>query len=158
VPSWENGRNVTTYSRWPAVSVAQPGHFILVSSRQSECYDIFVERLVKRFGNARQQSKWLSRLEARKRVPGESISALGDDLRQMAQRAYPELDLRAQEVLAINQLYKTVTLEVKCRCMDKECHTISEAVDVIERYESIRPNTKMCVFTVSCQKAARVGR
>jgi hypothetical protein len=104
---------------------------------ERECYDVLVERLGQRFGNARQQSKWLSRLEARKRGPGESISALGDDLRQMAQRAYPDLDLRAQEVLAINQLYKTVTLEVKCRCMDKECHTISEAIDVIERYESI---------------------
>jgi hypothetical protein len=69
---------------------------------------------------------------------GKSISDLGDDLRQMEQSAYPELDLRAQEVLAINQLYKTVTLVVKCRCMDKECHTtLSEVADVIERYESI---------------------
>jgi hypothetical protein len=69
---------------------------------ERECYDILVDRLGKRFGNALQQSKWLPRLEARNRAPGESISALGDDLRQMAQRAYPELDLRAQELLAIN--------------------------------------------------------
>jgi hypothetical protein len=26
---------------------------------------------------------------------------------------------------------------MKCRCIDKECQTILEAVDVIERYESI---------------------
>ncbi|CAG2218380.1 unnamed protein product [Mytilus edulis] len=26
---------------------------------------------------------------------------------------------------------------MKCRCIDKECHTIADAVDVIERYESI---------------------
>ena len=26
---------------------------------------------------------------------------------------------------------------MKCRCIDNECQTIAEAVDVIERYESI---------------------
>jgi hypothetical protein len=108
-----------------------------LSLRDRSGYDVLADRLRSRFGSDRQQSKWLSKLEGRKRAFDESISLLGDDLRQMGTRAYPDLSLRAQEAMALNQLYKSVTPELKCRCMDKDCKTIAEAVDVIERYESI---------------------
>ena len=55
----------------------------------------------------------------------------------MAQRAYVGLGSIAQEALALNQLYKTITLEMKCRCIDRNCKTVSDAVDIIERYEGI---------------------
>ena len=55
----------------------------------------------------------------------------------MAQKAYSNLDTRAQEVLALNQLYKNISLEKKFRCIDKECHSVTEAVDLIERYEAL---------------------
>ncbi|CAC5422173.1 unnamed protein product [Mytilus coruscus] len=73
----------------------------------------------------------------RKRNPGEAIAALADDLRQMAQRAYIDLDARAQEVLALNQLYKSVAPEVKYQCTNQGCRTVAGAVEVIERYEAI---------------------
>ncbi|CAC5375367.1 unnamed protein product [Mytilus coruscus] len=73
----------------------------------------------------------------RKRNPGEAIAALADDLCQMAQRAYIDLDARAQEVLALNQLYKSVTPEVKYQCTNQGCRTVAGAVEVIERYEAI---------------------
>ena len=73
----------------------------------------------------------------RRREPNESIAAVGDDIRQMAQKAYCNLDPPAQEALALNQLYKIVSLEMKCRCIDRDCTTVSEAVDVIERYGAI---------------------
>ena len=73
----------------------------------------------------------------RKRKPGESVAALADDLRQMSQRAYVDLDARAHEVLALNQLYKSVTPEVKYQCTNQGCETVAEAVEVIERYEAI---------------------
>ncbi len=73
----------------------------------------------------------------RQRQPGESIASLGDDVRQMSQRAYSTLDTRAQEALALNQLYKTIPLEMKYRCMDKDCRSVSDAVEVVERYEAI---------------------
>jgi hypothetical protein len=47
-------------------------------------------------GSTRQQNRWLYRLEMRKRKPGESVVALADVLRQMSQRAYVDLDARAQ--------------------------------------------------------------
>ncbi|VDI55928.1 Hypothetical predicted protein [Mytilus galloprovincialis] len=42
----------------------------------------------------------------RRRMAGESIAEVGDDIRQLAQKAYYDLDLAAQESLALNQLFK----------------------------------------------------
>ena len=82
-------------------------------------------------------NRWLSKFEARRRQTDESIAVLADDLRQMSQKAYSNLDPRAQEALALNQLYKSISLEMKCRCIDKNCKTVADAVEVIERYEAI---------------------
>ncbi|VDI71333.1 Hypothetical predicted protein [Mytilus galloprovincialis] len=94
-------------------------------------------RWKERFGSARQQNRWLSRFEMRTRNSGETVAALGDDLRQMVQKAYCNLDSLAQEVLALNQLYKSIPIEMKCRCVDRECKTVADAVDIIERYEAL---------------------
>lgn len=106
-----------------------------IESRQP--YAVLVDKLEQRFGSSRQHNRWLSRFESIRRTPNESIAALADDLRQMSQKAYPNLDALAQEALSINQLYKSITLEMKCRCIDKDCQTIADAVEVIERYEAV---------------------
>ena len=111
--------------------------YMSLSGEDKGTYRSLVNKLNQRFGSTRNQNRWLSKLEMRKRQPGESIAVLGDDIRQMAQRAYYNLDSLAQEALALNQLYKVISLEMKCRCIDKDCQTVAEAVDVIERYESI---------------------
>lgn len=111
--------------------------YISLSHAERRNYDLLVTKLQQRFGCTRQQNRWLSRFESRKRLPGESIALLGDDLRQLSQKAYANLDAVAQEALALNQLYKSVSLEMKCRCIDKECTTVSDAIEVIERYEAI---------------------
>ena len=49
---------------------------------------------------------WLAKYESRHRQRGESIASLADDLRQLAQRAYSDLDVHSQERLALNMLYK----------------------------------------------------
>lgn len=53
----------------------------------------------------------------KKRQPGESTAALGDDLRQMAYKVYAGLDFNVQEVTALNQLYKTITVEYRRQLM-----------------------------------------
>ena len=100
-------------------------------------YRLLVARLEQRFGSARQQSRWMSRLQSRVRKQGESIAAFGDDLLLMAQKAYVTLDSHAQEMLALQQFNKAVPLEMRCRIMDRDCTSISEAVDVVERYEEL---------------------
>ena len=111
--------------------------YISLTTVEKKSYYLLVKNLEQRFGNARHQNRWLSRFETRTRQPNESIATFGDDLRQMAQKAYSNLDCIAQEVLALNQLYKNISLEMKCRCIDKECRTVTEAVDLIERYEAL---------------------
>lgn len=111
--------------------------YISLTATEKKSYHLLIKTLEQRFGNARHQNRWLSRFETRTRKLNESIATFGDDLRQMAQKAYSNLDTRAQEVLALNQLYKNISLEMKCRCIDKECHSVTEAVDLIERYEAL---------------------
>ena len=82
-------------------------------------FELLIKNLGQRFGSLRQQSRWLARFESRKRQLGESIAALGDDLRQMAQKAYTGLDPTAIEAIALNQLYKLISLDMKCRCIDR---------------------------------------
>ena len=96
-----------------------------------------VDKLRNRFGSDRQQSLYLAKFESRKRQPNETIAIFGDDLRLLAKRAYPKLDQLAQESIAVNQFYKSISLEMKCRCIDRDCCTIGEAVNVVERYETI---------------------
>ena len=125
--------------------------YISLTIDERRTYAALQQRLGQRFGSTRQRSRWLSRLESRRREQGESIAALADDLRQMAQRAYSDLDGRAQEVLALNQLFKNVPAEVKYQCTNQDCTTVTDAVEVIERYEAImgnntdkkRPNVRM---------------
>ena len=111
--------------------------YISLAPREKRTYEGLVKELGHRFGSTRQQNRWLSRFESRTRQSGESIAALGDDLRQMSEKAYPKLGSVAQEALALNQLYKSISLEMKCRCIDRNCSTIAQAVDIIERYEAV---------------------
>ena len=112
-------------------------YYMSLSHDEKNSYRSLVSNLNQRFGSSKHQNRWLARLEMRRREPNESIAAVGDAIRQMAQKAYCNLDPPAQEALALNQLYKIVSLEMKCRCIDRDCTTVSGAVDVIERYEAI---------------------
>ncbi|KAK3605979.1 hypothetical protein CHS0354_019658 [Potamilus streckersoni] len=112
-------------------------YYMSLTNEEKRSYDILVARLSQRFGCSRHQNRWLARLEMRKRQPNEPIAALGDDIRQMAQKVYCNLDSKAQESLALNQFYKILPIEMKCRCIDKNCETVADAVDVVERYEAI---------------------
>ncbi|CAC5426210.1 Transposon Ty3-I Gag-Pol polyprotein [Mytilus coruscus] len=112
-------------------------YYMSLSPDDRRTYQMLTQKLDQRFGSSKHKNRWLSKLEMRRRMPGESIAEVGDDIRQLAQKAYYYLDLAAQESLALNQLFEVITVEMKCRCIDKECQTIADAVDVIERYESI---------------------
>ena len=111
--------------------------YMSLSADEKNSYRSLVSNLSQRFGNSRHQNRWLAKLETRRREPNESVAAVGDDIRQMAQKAYCNLDSLAQEALALNQLYKIISLEMKCRCIDRDCRTVAEAVDIIKRYEAI---------------------
>ncbi|KAH3821428.1 hypothetical protein DPMN_123192 [Dreissena polymorpha] len=59
---------------------------------------ILSSRLNNRFGNAgKHHYMWLKKNEKRRRVKDESISSLAHAIRQLAPKAYSELDHRSQE-------------------------------------------------------------
>ena len=111
--------------------------YLGLSPLDRSSYQRLVQKFSERFGSVRQQSRYLTKFETRKRRPEEPIASLGDDLRLLTQRAYPDLGPDAQESLALHQFYKAITLEMKCRCIDRDCRTVEDAVQVVERYESI---------------------
>lgn len=67
----------------------------------------------------------------KEKTNGKSIAALANDLRQLMPRACKDFDLRAQEIIALIQLFKSVSPDIKYQCRD--CNTLSEAVGIIER-------------------------
>ncbi|CAC5425537.1 unnamed protein product [Mytilus coruscus] len=156
--SWEeyisHFKNCADLGRWKesekvlllAASLRGPARtfYISLTSTEKKSYCLLVRTLEQRFGNARHQNRWLSRFETRTRQPQEPIANFGDDLRQMAQKVYSNLDTRAQEVLALNQLFENIILVMKCRYIDKDCRSVTEAVDLIKRYEALLgdPNDK----------------
>ena len=112
-------------------------YYMSLTENERRDYNILVLRLRNRFGHTKHQALWLNKLDNRKRQRGESIASLGDDLRQLSQKAYSDLDPTAQEKLALNQFYRSLSTDMKCRCVDKNCKTVSEAVSVVEKYECI---------------------
>ena len=117
---------------------AQVYYMTLIPAERSS-YHTLVVKLGLRFSNARQQPMWISRLEARVRRQNESKAELGDDLRRMSQLAYSSLNNEAKEMLALNQLYKSVSPELKYKCISKNCTSVTQDVSIIELYEKTQP-------------------
>ena len=107
--------------------------------REGERRDINVlsSRLRSRFDGNMHPYYWLHKLETRVRGSDETLADLADDLMLLAQKAHCDLDRVTQERFALNQFYKSVPVDMKCRCIDRHCCTVYDAVSVIQRYESI---------------------
>ena len=133
-------------------------YFVTLSAEERCKYDFLVRKLGERFGRARQQPIWMSRLESRQRLPDESIAQLADDIRRITQRAYPYMDHEAQEMLALNQLYKSIKPELRFKCITEQVTSISQAVSLVEMYEGIvEPQRKKPVHMVSNQPGQSDG-
>ena len=116
-------------------------HYSSLPLHEKRSYETLIQRLEQRFGNKRQQTRWLSKMQNRTRGRHESIAAFGDDIRLHAQKAYVDLDPEAQEMLALQHFYKNISPEMRCRLMDNDCRSIREAVEVVERYEEVLGKT-----------------
>ena len=131
-------------------------YYMTLMPAERSSYHKPVVKLGIRFSNARQQTMWISRLEARVRRQNESIAELGDDLRRMSQRAYSSLNNEAKEMLALNQLYKSVSPESKYKCISKNCTSVTQAVSIIELYEATLGEDS--AKNVVCQATAEPDR
>ena len=119
-------------------------HYNSLPRHERRSYRLLTTRLEQRFGSNRQAARWLTKIQTRTRGKQESVAAFGDDIRLYAQKAYVSLGPDAQEMLALEHFYKSVTPEMRCRLMDKDCRTIREAVEIVERYEDVLGRAKTC--------------
>jgi hypothetical protein len=111
--------------------------YTTLAGHDKRSFDDLAHALEQRFGAARQQTRYVSKFQTRLKLVGESIAAFGDDLRLLARKAYSNLEPAAQETLALQQFCKALSVDMKCRVMDRDCQTIAEAVEVVERYEDL---------------------
>lgn len=105
----------TSYDKLLYLSACLKGQarsFYMSLDEEKRDYCRLVERLRQRFGSSTHAGKYLRLLETRVRQPGESIVAFCDDLRRLAKRAYGQLDSKAQEMIALSQLYKVISVEM----------------------------------------------
>ena len=112
-------------------------YYMTLTPVERSSYHTLTVKLGQRFGNLRQQPMWVSKFETRMRKQNESIAELGDDIRRIAQRAYSDMDHGAREVLSLNQLYKSVSPDLRYKCISKNCTSVTKAVSIIEIYEGI---------------------
>ena len=75
--------------------------------------------------------------DARMRISGESVAAIADDLLLLARRAHPNLDRKSVKQLALQQFYKSLEPQLKWRCIERDCRSLGEAVELVETYESV---------------------
>ena len=108
-----------------------------LSAEEKRDYSSLTSALRRRFGGEHRQESWLSKLEMRKRKTGEDVSDLGDDIWQMAQKAYYDFDHKSQEMLALKHFYRMVEPDMKVKCVENKCTNLLDAVTVVERYEAL---------------------
>ncbi|MES9883154.1 MAG: hypothetical protein ABW185_20005 [Sedimenticola sp.] len=112
-------------------------YLLNLSEAEKDSFTILSSKLAARFGGNQQKPLWASRLENRKRKPGESIAELGDDIRRLTRKAYSNLGIAAQDMLGMQQLLKSTSPELRYRCITEECDTVEKAVEIIQTYEDL---------------------
>ncbi|MES9881584.1 MAG: hypothetical protein ABW185_11955, partial [Sedimenticola sp.] len=95
----------------------QAQRFVLnLRETDKHIYSVLVSKLSERFSGDRHKAMWAAKLESRKRQPGESIEALGDDICRLTRKAYGHLESEAQDTLGMQQLLKSVSAELRYKC------------------------------------------
>ena len=106
-----------------------------------ESFPKLTDALGQRFGSAREAMVHQAALENIRRKPGQTIPALGQEIRRKVRLAYPGADLAAQEALAINNFRRAVTDATQrmfiCNSEPKTLDKAMEAALRAEAYESL---------------------
>ena len=112
--------------------------YISLSEKVKSSYQLLAYQLRQRFSSSSRPSfYWTAKFENRFRLPGEKIADFSDELLLLVRRAYPHLDIYTQHQLALQQWFKSMSPEVKWRCIERNCQTIREAEEVADMYEII---------------------
>ena len=107
-------------------------------------YDATKLALIARFDPETRQTRYQVELQTRRRKSTEGWADYADDLRTLADRAYPTLQEEARECLAINQYLTQLTQpQVAFGVRQKRPATIDEAVTATLEMESFLPQSSV---------------
>lgn len=117
------GRAATAYKRFPDDAKAS--------------YDASKDALKNRFEPESKKEIYIIELQTRKRRKGEDWAAFGEDVRILAEKAYPGLQVEAQETLALNHyLSQLDCAQVAFGVRQKKPATVDQAVQYTLELES----------------------
>ena len=124
------GRAATAYKRLPD---ATRGDFAQTMAA-----------LKKRFEPASKQSLYMAELNSKKKRTSEDLAAFGEELRVLAEKAYPDLEAAAQERLALNQYFERIDDgQLAFAVRQKQPKTVDDAVQATLELQSYLPTPKV---------------
>ena len=102
-------------------------------------YEATAEALTQRFEPASKRELYTVEFQSRTKVQGEGWADFGDDLRSLADKAYPELQEEARERLSLNRYLDMITdLQIAFAVKQRSPRTVEEAVTATLRMESYK--------------------
>ena len=148
---WLHFRQVAMLNNW---SEATSRQFLLVNlngaalefaftlAESTRCsFQRLTEALSKRFGAAKEAMVHQAALDNIYRRPGQTIPALGQEIRRKVRLAYPSVDMEAQEALTISYFRRAITDPTQrmfiCSSEPKTLDKAMEAALRAEAYESV---------------------
>ena len=103
-----------------------------------------MKALKKRFEPESKQSLYMAELNSKKKRTSEDWAAFGEDLRVLAEKAYPDLEPAAQERLALNQFLDRIDDgQLAFAVRQKQPKTVDDAVQATLKLQSYLPTTKV---------------
>lgn len=104
--------------------------------RDQSDYGSIVNALNRRFSTARQYSRYRAELNSCKRKSGESMPELGQRIRQLVRRAYPESSIAFQEDFAIECFKNSLDdVDLKKVIVQSKPKSLDLAVDLVDLAE-----------------------
>ena len=114
--------------------------FTLAESTR-DSFNRLTEALSQRFGSAKEAMIHQAALENIRRKSGQTIPALGQEIRRKVRLAYPSVDIEAQEAMTINYFRRAITdATQRMFICNSEPRTLDKAMEAAlraEAYESI---------------------
>ena len=100
-------------------------------------YAELVKVLDRRFGSERQRVRHRAELSTRRRRPGETVAELGQVIRKLVKRAYPDSGLAFQDEFAIEQFKNALDdYDLKQALFQGKPKTLDDAVEIVAEAEA----------------------
>ena len=115
--------------------------------------------LGKRFEPESRKEYYIAELQTRRRRKGEDWATFGEELKSIADKAYPDLEVKAREQLALNQYLSSIgNPQVAFSVRQQRPTTVEKAVTTTMEMESYLGPKTGCVAQVDAAGSSSIGQ